>query len=97
MFSSKSVKKIEKVISKFFLFNEDIHRNEKSRGIREVDDDGGGEDVRVLSSSSSDDGEDGDDNDEVMAVMAVVVMMTIMRATIVLMEELIVLKVICKY
>ena len=62
MFSLKSVKKVEKVISKLFLFNEGIRRNEKSRGIREVDDDG--EDVRFLSSSSSNDGEDGDNNDD---------------------------------
>ena len=49
--------------------------------------------MRILSSYSSD---DGDVNDDVMVVMAVVVMMTIMGATIVLIEGLIVLKVICR-
>ena len=63
MFSSKSVKKVRKAISRFFLFNEGIHRSEESRSIRETDDDNG-EDVRVLSSSSSDDDENGDDNDD---------------------------------
>ena len=61
MFSLKSAKKVEKVISKFFLFNEGIRCSEKSRAIREACD---GEDVRVLSSSSSDDGEDTDDADD---------------------------------
>ena len=64
MFSSKGIKKVEKDISKFFLFNEDIHCSEENRSIIEADDDGGDKDVRVLSNSSSDDGEDGDDNDD---------------------------------
>ena len=49
--------------------------------------------MRVLSSSNSDDGEDDNDNYDSDGA---VVMMTIMKATIVLMKELIVLKVICK-
>ena len=64
MFSLDRLKKVEKVISKFFLFNEDIRHSEESRGIREADGDDGGEDVRVLSNSSSNDGEDGNDNDD---------------------------------
>ena len=64
MFSSDRFKKVEKVISKFFFFNEGIHHSEESRGIRETNNDDGGKDVRILSSSSSDDGEDGDDNDD---------------------------------
>jgi len=67
MFSSKSVKKVEKAFSKFFIFNEGICRSEESRSIREIDDDdanGGGKDVRVLSNPSSDGGEDGGDNDD---------------------------------
>ena len=53
MFSSKSVKKVEKVISKFFLFNEGIRRSEESRDIREADDDG---------EDGDDDGDGSDDN-----------------------------------
>ena len=61
MFSSDKLKKVEKVISKFFLINEGICHSKESRGIREANDDGG-EDVRVLFSSNSGDGEDGDDD-----------------------------------
>ena len=53
MFASKSVKKVRKFISKFF--------NEVSTDIRDGDDDGGSEDVRVLSRSSIDDDEDVED------------------------------------
>ena len=85
MFLWDIFKKVKKVISKFFLFNEGIRRSEESRGIRQADD-GGGEDVRVLSNSNSDDGDDnnggegggGDDDNN--------------GATIMLMEELIVLR-----
>ena len=62
MFSSDKFKKVEKIISKFFLFNEGIRRSEKSRGVREADD-GGGKDARVLSNSNSEDG-DNDDSDD---------------------------------
>ena len=74
-----------------------VCRSEESRGIREAGDDGCGEDVRILSSSSRDDGEDGDDNDDSNGGDGDVVMMTILRTTIVLMEELIALKVIYKF
>ena len=57
------IKKNKKVISKFFLFNEDIRRSNKNKGIREADD-GGGEDVRVLTSSNSDGDEDGGNDDD---------------------------------
>jgi len=94
MFSPKSIKKVGKAILKFSLFNEDIRRSQKNRGIREAnDDDDDGEDVRVLSHlvvmmvmiMTM-----------VMTLMAVIARITIMGATIVLMEELIVLKAICK-
>ena len=93
MFSSNKFKNVEKFISKFFFLNEGIHRSEKSKDVREADDDDG-KDVRVLSSSSI-----------VMMVkmtmmmmtmMAVVLMMTIMEATMTLMEEFIILKIICR-
>ena len=61
-FSSDKFKKVEKIISKFFLFDESICHSEKSWSVREAHDDDG-ENVRVLSSSSSDDGEDGDNDD----------------------------------
>ena len=99
MFSSKSVKKVEKVISKFFLFNEGIRRSEENRNIRETDGDDGGEYVRVLFSFSSDDGEDGDDNDDGDGSDDCDGSGgddDNNRTTIVLMEELIILKVICK-
>jgi len=61
MFPSDNVKKNEKVISKFFLFKEGIHRSEENKDVREADDDVG-ENVRVLSNSNSDDDKDGDDD-----------------------------------
>ena len=77
--------KLKKLFQKF-IFNEDIHRSEKNRDIREADDADDDEDVRVLSSSS---------NDEVKMVMKMVmkmtmvmVVMTIIGETTVLMEDL---------
>ena len=61
MFSAESVKKVEKSISKFFIFNEGICCSEENGGVREAGDDDG-EDTRILSSSSNDECEDGDDD-----------------------------------
>jgi len=97
MLSSDILKKVGKVISKFFLFNESIRRSEKSRDIKEADyDDDDGEDVRVLFSSSSDDGEDDDDDNDGDGSNDGDVGDDNNGAIIVLMDELIILKVICK-
>ena len=92
MSSSDKFKKVRKAFSKF-LFNESIRCSEKSRGIREADDDDG-EDVRVLSSSVMVMVKMAMTTTTVISLIAVVLMMTIMKAIIVLMEGLIVLKVI---